>query len=419
MHAPTPLAVHLLGGFTVVVAGRALPADAWGQRRAAAVVKLLALQPQRRLHREHLMETLWPDLASDAAANNLRVAVHRARQRLEAAGATGRVLTREHDDVVLGDPAETWVDVDAFTGAVQRAWLDDDPATAERAADLYRGDLLPEDPYEEWAAHRRTDLRVSYLALLTRLGQLHDAGGDTSAAIAAVQRLLAAEPLEEAGHAALMRLYSRVGARRQAMAQYDTLATLLAQELDAAPDPATTALRDEIGAMTEEVVFLPWHDPSLAMDVMSPLVHTGTVDPDLVGRERELAELERLLGKHRLLTLTGPAGAGKSRLAEAALQRAAARGEAGLVVELDAVPSPDLLLTAIAGATGATVPETDATLEAVIAQLGHTPLLLVLDTFEHLLPAAEVVAGLVRGCPRLSLLVTSRERLRLRAEHIY
>src|SRR5690348_573612 len=162
-----PLAIHLLGGFAVSVAGRDIPASAWQQRRAAAVIKLLALQPQYRLHREILMEALWPDLAGESAANNLRVAMHRARSRLEDAGAPpGRFLTRQQDDVVLGDQGDVVVDVQRFGEAAQRAWLDDDPVLTQAAAALYCGDLLPEDPYEEWTTHRRTDLRISYLALL-------------------------------------------------------------------------------------------------------------------------------------------------------------------------------------------------------------------------------------------------------------
>ena len=252
MPSPPPLAVTLLGGFSVSVAGREIPPSAWQQRRAAAVVKLLALQPQYRLHRELLMEALWPDLDIEPAANNLRVAMHRARQRLEDGGAPGgRFLTRQQDDVVLGDPADIIIDVQQFSEAAQRAWLSDDPALAQAAAALYTGDLLPEDPFEDWATHRRTDLRISYLALLSRLAGLHETRGDHAAAIAATQQLLATEPLDEAAHANLMRLYARLGSYTQALAQYDALAALLAQELDAEPDGATSALRDEIAALAQ------------------------------------------------------------------------------------------------------------------------------------------------------------------------
>lgn len=421
MTNPPPLVVQLLGGFAVRVAGHDVPASAWQQRRAAAIVKLLALQPQHRLHREVLMETLWPELASESAANNLRVATHRARQRLEDAGApAGRFLTRLQDEVVLADPADVVVDVQRFVEFAQRAWLDNDPAQTHAAVALYTGDLLPEDPYEEWAAHRRTDLRISYLALLSRLAQLHEARNDDAAAIAATQQLVAAEPLDEAAHASLMRRYARVGAYRQALDQYDALAVILAQELDAEPDAATLALRDDIGALASASARQPPLAPPPLGQVPAPLPPAGEPqDTDLVGRDRELAELARLLARHRLVTLVGPAGVGKTRLAEALLSAEAGNGRHAHLIELAAITRSDLLPGALASALGATEPETDPDWETLAAHIGQSSLLLVLDNFEQILDAAPYVADLLRACPRLGIVVTSRERLRLRAEHAY
>src|SRR3712207_1482238 len=100
MVAGTPadarLRIRLLGGFHVLVDGRAVPAAVWRQRRAAAIVKLLALQPGHRLHREQLMDALWPELDPTGQANNLRQMVHHARKHLELAGVPrGVVLTRD------------------------------------------------------------------------------------------------------------------------------------------------------------------------------------------------------------------------------------------------------------------------------------------------------------------------------------
>lgn len=421
MTSPPLLTVRLLGGFAVTVAGQDVASNAWQQRRAAAVVKLLALQPQHRLHREVLMETLWPDLDGEPAANNLRVAMHRARQRLEDAGApAGRFLTRQQDDVILGDPSEVWVDVERFSQAAHHAWLDDDPALTQAAVDHYAGDLLPEDVFEDWAAHRRTDLRISYLALLNRLAQLHEARADFSAAIAATQKLLTTEPLDEAGHANLMRLYALVGAHRQALAQYDSFAALLLQELDAEPEATTTALRDEIRALSQST---PHPSPGVPLQPLPvPALDILAENPDfdgLIGRERELAELARLLERHRLVSLLGPAGVGKTRLAEVLLATERARGRAGHLVELAAISRPDLVIGEIADALGITERDIDTNWETLVAAIGQANLLLVLDNFEQVLDAASLVADLLRACPRLSIIVTSRERLRLRAEHLY
>src|SRR5215213_2840444 len=97
------LEVQLLGGFATRVGGRTVPATVWRQRRAAAIVKLLALEAGHRLHREQLLDTLWPELDPDSAANNLRGALHHARLGLERAGApSGIFLARDGDQLVLG-----------------------------------------------------------------------------------------------------------------------------------------------------------------------------------------------------------------------------------------------------------------------------------------------------------------------------
>src|SRR5262249_5859370 len=134
------------------------------------------------------------------------------------------------------------VDVDVFDKAVQDAWRSPYPAASQQALDLYGGDLLPEDLYEDWVSGRRMMLRTSYLTLLRRLAQLHEQRSALGQAIAALQRLIAAEALDEDAHAALIRLLALAGRRQQAAEQYDALVSLLARELGAEPQPATRAL---------------------------------------------------------------------------------------------------------------------------------------------------------------------------------
>ena len=313
-----PLRVRLLGGFSVVVDGRPVPEAAWRQRRAAAIVMALALEPGHRLHREWLMETLWPELDLAAQANNLRQNLHHARRQLEAAGLpTGVGLGRDGELVSLAPGELVWVDVHAFERAVAAAWRDLSPATAAAALDLYAGDLLPDAPYEEWAAPRREALRASYLALLTRLGQHHAERGELTEAIGAFQRLVAAEPAQEAAHVGLMRLHARAGQRDLALAQYDRLVLALERELAAEPEPPTRALARAIAAGSD-----PTMPAGLVPDASEPapglapgMTTLPTPVSTLVGREREIAEVRQLLATGRLVTLTGPGGIGKTRLA--------------------------------------------------------------------------------------------------------
>jgi DNA-binding SARP family transcriptional activator len=166
------LRIWLLGGFRAELGSGPVAEAAWRRSRARAVVELLALAPGHRLHREQLMEELWPELAPEAASANLRKAVHFARQALgsEHLRLSGVVLSLE--------AAPLWIDVDAFEAATEAGHLD-------TAIGIYGGDLLPEDRFAPWASERREQLRGRFALLLAeRARALRDAG-DAEAAAAA------------------------------------------------------------------------------------------------------------------------------------------------------------------------------------------------------------------------------------------
>src|SRR5687768_354915 len=150
MTYPPHLQLYLLGRFQVTIEQRPIPPAAWRLRSAAAMVKLLALAPGYRLHREQLMDTLWPEATPETAANNLRYSLHTARRIVTAAGDAATFLQREGAFIVLGPPAQLWTDVAAFEMAVASAWHGDDPLPYQRAAALYVGELLPDELYEDW-----------------------------------------------------------------------------------------------------------------------------------------------------------------------------------------------------------------------------------------------------------------------------
>ncbi|MEX2315413.1 MAG: TIR domain-containing protein, partial [Thermomicrobiales bacterium] len=343
------LRIQLLGGFGVSIGGRAVSEAAWRQRRAASIVKLLALEPTHRLHREQLMELLWPELDYAAQLNNLRQALHHARRSLESAGMPrGLALERDGDIVVLAPAGLVWVDARAFEQAVVDAWQALTPASAQEALALYSGDLLPNDLYEGWAEQRRTTLRAGYLALLARLAALYDERGEPAEAIDAWQRLVAVDPTNEAAHAALMRLYAGSGQRRHALTQFDQLVAVLERELDASPEPDTCELAEAI----REGRF-----PGAGMATLRPAQASPTSLPipisQLVGREQELAELRQLLATERLLTLTGPGGIGKTRLAIEVARSVADTFPNGVAfVDLAPVRDPERVIPAIAEALG-------------------------------------------------------------------
>jgi predicted ATPase/DNA-binding SARP family transcriptional activator len=401
------LRIRLLGGFEIA-GDAAVPESAWRLRRAKSLVKLLALAPDRRMHREQVAEVLWPDRDPASAANNLRQALFTARRALDAAGGEGSRCLSVRDGLLTLAGVE--IDVDVFEEAAAEARAQPTVPACERAVALYGGELLPEDRYEEWTAARREVLRERHLWLLVTLAELHEAAGDGAAAIEALQRAVVEDPLHEAAHRELMRLFAAAGRQQQALAQYQQLRDALRRELAADPDPETRRVHREL----------------LAGSVESPTAATGGSNlphrvTSFVGRRRELAELTAMLDRTRLLTLVGPGGCGKTRLA---LELADGRVEdfAGGVrlVELASISDPELVVQQVATAIGAQLQGRRDPVEVLAEQIGERPMLLVLDNCEHVVgECARVVNALLAACPALEVLATSREPLRVQGEVLW
>lgn len=417
-----PLRIELLGRFQVTIDEEQIPAEAWRLRSAGTLVKLLALAPDYRLHREQLMDALWPEAEPEAAANNLRYSLHTARRTLTASAGAAPFLRREGSVLALGPADMVWTDVLGFEEAVAEAWRSAELEPYQRAILLYGGDLLPDDLYEEWLSDRRIALRVSYLTLLTRLAELCEQHGDLPQAVETLQRLVMAEPTQEAFNVQLIRLLALAGQKEHALAQYERLRAILARELDAEPDPITRELVTAIqsGAFPSPVAGQAARPSNLqsASQLRTPSVPSPP--SALLGREREIAEVRQQLATTRLLTLTGAGGIGKTRLAiEVAreLQNASPRGVA--FISLAPVRDPSLVIATIAQALDVREQGGLTLRELVKAHLRARRWLLVLDNFEHLVDAAPLLSELLEACPQLRMLVTSRTRLRLTGEHEY
>ena len=281
--------INLLGGFSVVVDGRPVAAHAWTRRNAAALVKLLALRPGRRLPREQVIDLLWPDLLLDQAAPRLHKAAHYARAALGI--QTAVVLSG--DAVALLPDARVVVDVELFDKAASDYGSGGDPSSAEKAIELYTGDLLPDDLYEPWADGERERLRICYLGLLRSTGRWAD--------------LLAAEPLDEEAHLRVVHQYVEDGNRGQALRHLDSMAQLWRDELGAEPGAAAQALRAQVQAMVpfDPARVIPNRDATRLPRPATPTI----------GRADDMSRVLAMLDRHRLVTLLGVGGVGKTRLA--------------------------------------------------------------------------------------------------------
>jgi DNA-binding SARP family transcriptional activator/pimeloyl-ACP methyl ester carboxylesterase len=221
--AAGPNAITLLGGFAVTIAGRPVDPTHWRRRPAASLVKLLALATDRRLHREQVIDALWPDVPVTDAAPRLHKAAHFARR---AMGVDAIVSTGESVQLLPG--RQVSIDVGEFETAAAAAL--DSGAGLEAAIARYHGELLPEDRYAPWTEERRVALAHVHRQLLRAAGRWSE--------------LLADDPTDEGAHAALIRAHVERGDRAAALAQYDRLAAILDAELGVRPGVESAAVRD-------------------------------------------------------------------------------------------------------------------------------------------------------------------------------
>lgn len=416
---PEVVRVELLGGFRVTVGSRVIKEDAWRLRKAAALIKLLALEPNHRLHKEQAMDLLWPRLGLRAAANNLHRTLYSARRALEprVPAADSRHLRLRDEWLGLCPGESLWVDAGVFEETAARARRLHDPAAYRAAADLYAGELLPADRYEAWAEDRREGLRQQYLSLLVELGRLCEERGELGEGIEALGRATEEQPTHEGAHAGLMRLYARSGRRDEALRQYERLQKDLWRGEARGPDAASRRLREEILAdrypPPRPPGGRPGRDAGGDREDNLPVPRTS-----FVGRDRELVGLKRALAMTRLLTLTGAGGCGKTRLAlEAAGDLVGAYPDGVWLVELAKFSDPALVPRRVAE-TLKVREQPGRPLAATLADsLRAKDLLLVMDNCEHLIDAcAHLADTLLEGCTRLRILATSREALNVTGE---
>ena len=231
-HPPHPVSIRLLGHFRLSAGGSAeggaaKPPEAQLSRRAAELLQLLSLQPQRSLMHEEVVEALWPHLDPDAGSANLRKAAHHARQFI---GQPDALVLRGGRVFLLPDRS---VECDAvrFESAADAALAAGDAAACKTAAELYVGELLPESRYEAWTQAPRQRLRDKYLRLLRQAG--------------ALEQLVREDPTDEAAHLQLMREELAAGRRSSALRWYGHLRDHLQQTMGLRPGPQVEALYGE------------------------------------------------------------------------------------------------------------------------------------------------------------------------------
>lgn len=418
------LALSLLGQVQFTLDGR--PLTAFESDKARALLIYLALDAGRPHRRAHLSALFWAEQDEKSAQQNLRKTLSRLRRTLQ----DNDFLLTDPQSIEFNRESDYALDVDAFhqdilaTQRHRHRRLTSCRTCMEhlaRAVALYRGDFLagfalkdcPE--FDDWAAVQRERLRLQALDALNALAEYHERRGDVAALRHAARRQLELEPWLESAHRQLMRALVGAGNRTAALAQYAACRDILMRELGVEPEPETTALYEHIKAQKSH----SFEESDLTRNLPARVT-------SFVGREHELARIGEALQDPdcHLLTLIGTGGSGKTRLAvEAATQEAAAFKDGMCFVALAALTSGELIPAAIAAALGLSLLPTQDPRAQVFHFLRNKEMLLLLDNAEHLLDeagaatsSASFVSELMRACPQIVILVTSRERLRLYGE---
>jgi LuxR family maltose regulon positive regulatory protein len=250
------LEILTLGGFEVRLSGGKILSDAqWTGLRQKLLLKAILVNGCREIPKDILMDALWPDSSHEAAQKRFKVTLHRLRRILEPDVDHRSVSSciSLKDNLVSLDMGRCRVDVNDFLAAcdeIRQLKHDDDDqrllSACRRAADIYRGDFLPEEPYLSWAEMKRAALKDQYLAVLMELARLFERKGDLEQATRHCGAVIQADPLAEQAHQQIMRLLQRQGRRSAALKVYRDLAETLATELDTVPDIATTQIYKKI-----------------------------------------------------------------------------------------------------------------------------------------------------------------------------
>jgi len=416
------LVISALGAFQVTLDGR--PVTEFESNKVRALLAYLAVESDRPHSRDALMALLWPDQPDRIARNNLRHILPNLRQVIGDVTAQPSFLSITRDSIQFNPDSDYALDVATFNALMDACerhthrHVESCRACIQRlrqAVELYRGDflcqfLLNDSPtFEEWAVLKRERLRRQALDAMYRLSNFHERRGEYPQALRYAMRQLELDPWREEAHRQAMRALSLSGQRSTALAQFETCRRTLVRELGVEPAPETLALYEQIKSGTLE-------QPALSLSNLSTCTTT------FIGRDQELAALNEMLENPDcwLITIVGPGGIGKTRLALAAAAEQIGTFQHGVYfVSLAPLNSPVLIAPAIATALGWTLTGPQDPAVQLLKSLRERELLLVLDSLEHLLDGAELIMQIVQTAPRVALLVTSRERLALQAECVF
>ena len=421
------LSLSLLGTLVARLDGQ--PIQGFRSNKVRALLAYLAAEADWPQPRTVLAGLLWPDAPDQAALGNLRTALWNLRVICGCREESPPFFHLSPETIQFNRAAMAQVDLITFSDLTAGDLFNPETiswptvARLEEAAALYRGRFLQgffldSVPFEEWILVKQEQMQRRMVQALRYLTTAYEHNGDYERALIHVRRHLDLDPWEEEAHQRAMRLSVMLGRRGAALAQFEICRRVLVEELGIEPSPVTQALVAAIqkGELEERPQVRITDKGPMPFELPSPAT-------PLFGRDLEMAEISALLGgKSRLLSIVGPGGIGKTRLALEIAHRFRTTFADGVVfVNLAPLSKPESLVPAVARALnlpldgqGVAYPKLQ-----LLENLRQRNLLLVLDNFEQVLEGALMVSEIVAVASQVKVLVTSRERLKIQAEHVY
>lgn len=410
------LEIALLGTPEIRLDGNFVKTD---RRKAIALLAYLACTGRSHT-REHLAALFWPDYARESAYAYLRRTLWEVNQMLGKGW-----LDTDRERAALDSAAEIWLDTAHFQNLllVSRSQID----LLTEVVALYRGDFLEgfnvadTAPFEEWQFQQAAFFRREYASVLQDLVKALAREARHDQALPYAYRWLALDPLDEAAHRALLRLLAEMGDRSGAIRQYETCVQTLKKELGIAPQPETTRLYQAILLGEEGAAPFEVKKPSKA-ELTRPVPHLPVLPTPFIGRRDEVEQIKALIQHpaQRLVTLTGPGGTGKTRLSiQVASEVSELYPDGVCFAALAATPTAEAVLPALAQTLNISFYEGERPRQQLLDLLRGKQMLIVLDNFEHLLEACELIVEILSKAPGVKLLVTSRVRLNIQGEQLY
>jgi predicted ATPase/DNA-binding SARP family transcriptional activator/Tfp pilus assembly protein PilF len=400
------LHLTLFGSPQIAYQGQPLNGFVSTKVRALLIYLAVTARPHSR---EHLSELLWADTPASKKVN-LRKALSNLRQLL------GDLLVEDAKESITLAAPQVWVDVRQFKQQIQQG-LHEEPIQLYLADFLSGFNLSLSYEFETWALAEQSRLKAQMVDLLRRLALQQEANGALSEAILTVRRLIEMEPWQEEMHRWLMELLARDGQRMAVLAHFAVCQRVLQEELGVEPSAETVALLQQLQK--------PAGTPPVATRESAHFTHRHNLpvqSTTFVGRETEQAQIIALLADPhcRLLTLVGPGGVGKTRLALQAVATQLDGYEHGIwFVALAPLLTADLVAATCLEALNLGQQPHMTPDEQLLHYLRQKHLLLLLDNFEHLPAAVGLVKAILKTAPQVKLLITTRERLKVQEEWVF